>query len=68
MGNEGVEPTRCKSHEIYSFANLRSCLITHNKKSVQYTPHTLINIYENQQICFLNTYTLIFYNAKYVII
>nr|DAZ42113.1 MAG TPA: hypothetical protein [Caudoviricetes sp.] len=40
MGNEGVEPTRCKSHEIYSFANLRSCLITHTKKSVQHTPHT----------------------------
>nr|DAV43372.1 MAG TPA: hypothetical protein [Caudoviricetes sp.] len=32
MGKEGVEPTRCRSHEIYSFANLRSCLFTHTKR------------------------------------
>lgn len=44
-GNEGVEPTRCKSHEIYSFANLRSCLITHTKRvcSVHHTlPYFLL--------------------------
>ena len=38
MGAEGIEPTRCRSHQIYSLTDLLSRLPTHKTEGAGFEP------------------------------